>query len=84
MKILIEIDSDHYDGFLNKCSSTLPEYAVLKNGFVLRREIEGAERRMIAILCDKVEAQKLLVTARDLHLPAANDIARALGPMREI
>ena len=84
MKLLIEMDPEHYDEFLNWCSDIRPEYAILKNGVVVHRTIDNEDRRTIAILCDEIEAQKLLITAEVLHLPAAQDIASALDPLREL
>jgi hypothetical protein len=84
VKLLIEMDPEHYDEFLNWCSDIRPEYAILKNGVVVHRTIDNEDRRTIAILCDEIEAQKLLVTAEVLHLPAAQDIASALDPLREL
>lgn len=84
MKLLIEMDPEHYDEFLNWCSDIRPEYAILKNGVVVHRTIDNEDRRTIAILCDEIEAQKLLVTAEVLHLLAAQDIASALDPLREL
>jgi len=76
---------EHYDEFLNKCVDTsLPEYAILKTGVVLHRGVGGAERRLIAILCEVHEARKLLVLARTLHSPAAADIRLALDIAREL
>jgi hypothetical protein len=84
VKLLIEMDPEHYDEFLNWCSNIRPEYAILKNGVVVHRTIDNEDRRTIAILCDEIEAQKLLVTAEVLHLLAAQDIASALDPLREL
>jgi hypothetical protein len=78
------MDPEHYDEFLNWCSDIRPEYAILKNGVVVHRTIDNEDRRTIAILCDEIEAQKLLVTAEVLHLLAAQDIASALDPLREL
>lgn len=83
MKILIEMSPEHYDGFLSKCFDTwLLEYTILKNGVVIRREIEGAERRRIAILCEKHQAHNLLVLARSLQPPVVEDIRKALNVAR--
>jgi hypothetical protein len=84
VKLLIEMDPEHYDEFLNWCSDIRPEYVILKNGVVVHRTIDNEDRRTIAILCDEIEAQKLLVTAEVLHLLAAQDIASALDPLREL
>ena len=79
MKILIDMSPEHYDGLLNKCIDTWPaEYATLKNGVVIRRQIEGAERQRIAILCEKHQAHNLLILARSLQSPVAEVIRKAL------
>jgi hypothetical protein len=38
MKLLIEMEPEHYDEFLNCCSDIRPEYAILKNGIVLHTQ----------------------------------------------
>lgn len=84
MKILIDMSPEHYDGFLTKCHDTwLPEYSILKNGVVIRRQIDGAERRRIAVLCEMHQAYNLLVLARSLRSPVAEDIRKALGIARD-
>ena len=84
MKILIEMSPEHYDGLLEKCAHWLPEYSILKNGVIVHRQVEGKERRMIAILCRELQAYTLLHAARTLYSPAADDIKRALDPLRDL
>jgi hypothetical protein len=80
VKILIEMVPEHYDGLLTKCHDAwLAEYATLKRGVITSRAVEGAQRRMIAILCETHQARNLLVIARSLNSPAVEDIKRALG-----
>ena len=79
MKILIDMSTEHYDGLLNKCIDTWPaEYVTLKNGVVIRRQIEGVERRWIAILCEKHQAHNLLILARSLQPPVVEVIRKTL------
>jgi hypothetical protein len=79
MKILIDMSTEHYNGLLNKCIDTLPaEYVTLKNGVVIRRQIEGVERRRIAILCEKHQAHNLLILARSLQATVVEVIRKAL------
>ena len=79
MKILIDMSTEHYDGLLNKCIDTWPaEYVTLKNGVVIRRQLEGVERRRIAILCEKHQAHNLLILARSLQPPVVEAIRKAL------
>ena len=76
---MIEISPEHYDGFLTKCrDALLPEYAFLKNSVVVRRQIEGKELQRVSILCQAYQALNLLVVARLLQSPVAEDIQKAL------
>ena len=79
MKLLIEMTPEHYDGFLYKCPDDWPsEFAILKHGLVINREIDGNERRMIVIYCEEFQAEMLLSAARILSVPAEEDIVKAL------
>jgi hypothetical protein len=84
MKLLIEMTPEHYDEFLNRVSPDwLQVYSILKNGIVIRKEIEGKERRMIQILCEEYQAYVLLVTALPFS-GAAQDIRKSLDLAREL
>jgi len=79
VKVLIEMTPEHYDGFLERCPDDWStEFAILKNGMVVNREIDGNERRMIVIYCDEIQAETLLSAARILSVPAEDDIVKAL------
>ena len=77
---------EHYDGFLDKCFTVdrLPEYSILKSGVIIHRQIGGMERRIIVILCEESQAHTLLNAARTLSVPAAEDLVRAMDPLREL
>jgi hypothetical protein len=38
MKVVIEMPLLHYDRFVGRCSPASKEYALLKNGIIVRRE----------------------------------------------
>lgn len=78
LKIFIEISPERYYDFLNRCDAEMPEYAILKNAVVLR----DGPQRIMELLCDTLAAQRLLTTAETLRLPIAEDIQRALSPLR--
>jgi hypothetical protein len=80
MKITLEMPFENYTCFLNKLvDTTLPEYSVLRNGMVIHRQIDGAERPVAIVMCEVAQAQKLLMLAQVLALPLAEqDIKRAL------
>ncbi|MGH7875754.1 MAG: hypothetical protein ACREQO_26480, partial [Candidatus Binatia bacterium] len=68
-----------------KCvDASLPEFTLLKNGVVLRRQVAGTERRIVAILCEEFQAHKLLAAANALYPAAVDDIKRALDPLRDL
>lgn len=84
MKILIQISPEHYDGS-NKCTDSSPtEYAILKNGVVIRRVVEDENRSLVAVLCDQHQAHNMLVLARSLNSPIVEDIQRALDPLPDL
>jgi hypothetical protein len=84
VKILIELSPEYYDAFLTSCTGDRREYAILKNGIIVSRQIEGATRRLVKILCDESDAQKLLTAAKSLDLPAVGEIRRALDPLFDL
>ena len=80
MKILIEMSTEQYNDFLTKCRDTwLLEAAILKKGVPILHKSEGAQQQRIAVLCEGHQAHNLLLIARSLNLPVADDIRKALG-----
>ena len=84
MKILIEIASEHYDGLLQTCEGSSPEYTILKNGVVTRPQEDGLDRRKIVIWCDIGQAARLLAAAERLDPIAAAQIAKEIELAREL
>lgn len=82
MRTLIEMPTEHYDLFLAECDITSREYSILKNGLVLRTDNSG-EKRVIEILCDKEEADRLLDAARRLYPKAVPAIEARLDLANE-
>jgi hypothetical protein len=83
VEIVIEMIPEHYDAFVAKCDIASREYAILKNGVVVRNQKIG-EQRVIGILCDKVEAARLLYAATLLYPEAIPFIAAAIDRAREL
>lgn len=83
MEIVIEMIPEHYDAFVAKCDIASREYSILKNGVVVRDQKSG-EQRVIGILCDKVEAARLLYAATLLYPEAVHAIAAAIDRAREL
>ena len=69
-----------YDGFVDKCDQSSREYAILKNGLIIRRPKENHFERIMEIRCDMEEADKLLLLASKVVYPeAVEDIAKAIA-----
>ena len=84
MKVLIEMSPEQYELFVAECDIKSPEYSILKNAIVPRREGDPAyDARAISLLCDKDEATQLLQAARRLYPDAAASIAKAIDQAGE-
>jgi len=83
VEIVIEMIPEQYDAFVAKCDVASREYAILKNGVVVRNPKSG-EQRMVGILCDKVAAARLLYAATQLYPEAVHAIASAIDRAREL
>ena len=73
MKILIEMLPDFYERLLSRCHIDSREYSTLSRGMVIRDQKSG-EQRAIAILCERVEAVRLIYTASVLYPEAVHAI----------
>jgi hypothetical protein len=74
--MIIEMSLDQYDRFLEKCDASSREYAILKNGLIVRRL---KHERIIEIPCEVREAQMLLAIARRLYPDAVSAIEKAMA-----
>jgi hypothetical protein len=70
----IEIPLGVFDGFVGKCDEASREYAILKNGLLVRR----GKDRLVKIECRMEDADKLLVVASDVYPDAAEHIKRGI------
>jgi hypothetical protein len=76
--IVIEMPLPVYDGFIDKCDQSSPEYAILKNGLIVRRPKEDHFERIMEIRCNTEEADTLSVLASKVYPEAVQYIARAV------
>lgn len=79
---MIEMFAERYDGFVARCDIASREYAILKDGVVIRDHTND-EQRVIGILCDKVEAARLLYAATLLYPEATPAIKDGIDRARE-
>jgi hypothetical protein len=72
-----------YDGFVDKCDTASREFAILKNGVIVRRYQQDHFERLLEIRCDMEDADRLLFRATTVYPEAVADIARAIVAARK-
>ena len=78
MNVIIAMSLELYDIFLRQCDATSREYAILRNGLIVRHLEDDHPDRIIEISCDAKEAQNLLALAADVCPDAIPPIEKAL------
>jgi hypothetical protein len=78
LQVVIEMPPPVYDDFLDKCDQSLREYAILKNGVIVRRPKGDHFERIVEIHCDKEDADKLSFLASSVYPEAVPYIAKAI------
>jgi hypothetical protein len=76
MLVRIEIPLHVYEGLVDKCDQSSREHTILKNGAVVRHENPG---NAVVVLCEMIEAQKLLILASKTYPEANEHIVRAIA-----
>ena len=79
LHVIIEMSLPVYDAFVDKCEQSSREYAILKNGLIIRRPKENHFERLMEIHCDMEEVNKLLLLASKVYPEAIEDIAKAIA-----
>jgi hypothetical protein len=77
--VIIEIPLPVYDGFINKCDQSSREYAILKNGLIIRRPKGDHFERIVEIECDMDDADKLFLLASRVYPEVLEDIIKAIA-----
>jgi hypothetical protein len=78
-RVSIEMLLPAYDALIEQCDQSSHEYAVLKNGLILRRRTKDHHfERFIKIECSIEDAEKLLLLAIKVCPDIVADIARAI------
>jgi hypothetical protein len=83
MKVVIEMPLLHYDRFVGRCSPASKEYALLKNGIIVRREKDNHYERILEIHCNEEEAKGLLNLGRNIFPDAVPEIEKAIAAPRD-
>ena len=78
LHVIIEMPLPVYDGFIDRCDESSPEYAILKNGLIVHRPQGDHFERILKINCDIDDADKLLLLASKVYPEAVEYIARAI------
>jgi hypothetical protein len=82
MNVIIEMPLDLYDRFWKQCELMGREYAILKNGLIVRRPKGDHYERIIEIFCEVEDAKNLLAVAANICPDAAPPIEKALAAPR--
>jgi hypothetical protein len=82
VNIVIEMALPIFDGFLDRCDPASKEYAILKNGIIVRRPKADHFERIAEIHCDVEQAKGLLDLARRVYPDAVPDTEKALAVPR--
>jgi len=80
---MIQLPPEHYDLFVAACEITSPEYTILKNNMVARRQ-GSDEPPTVEIMCDMDEARLLLETAKGVYPEVVPFIEDALSVAPEV
>jgi hypothetical protein len=83
VKVVIEMSLPLYDRFVDRCNPASKEYALLKNGIIVRREKDNHYERILEMYCDVEEAKGLLNLARNMFPDAVSEIEKAIGARRD-
>jgi hypothetical protein len=77
--VIIEMPLPVYDGFVDKCDQSSREYAILKNGVIIRRPKGDHFERIIEIECNMDDADKLFLLAFRVYPEALEYIIKAIA-----
>ena len=77
LHVIIEMLLPVYDGFVDKCDQSSREYAVLKNGIIIRRPKGDHFERIVEIKCDMDDADKLFLLASKVYPEDIIKLSRA-------
>jgi hypothetical protein len=84
MAVVIEMRPELYDRFWKRCELMGREYAILRNGLIVRRpKGEHGEHyeRIIEISCEAADAKNLLAIAANICPDAVRPIEKALASL---
>jgi hypothetical protein len=79
LHVIIEMLLPVYDGFVDKCDQSSREYAILKNGLIIRRPKGDHFERILEINCDKDDADKLFLLASRVYPEALEELIKAIA-----
>jgi hypothetical protein len=82
MKVVIEMSLPNYDHFVDRCDPSSRDYAVLKNGLIVRRQKEDHFERIVEVYCSLPEAKGLLDLAKRAYPGAVPAIEKAIASSR--
>jgi hypothetical protein len=82
LRVIIEMPLLVYDGLIDQCNRSSREYAILKNGLIIRRPKGDHFERIVEIRCDMDDADKLFLLASKVYPEALEDIIKAIARVK--
>jgi hypothetical protein len=79
LHVIIEMPLPVYDCLVDKCDQASREYAILKNGVIIRRPKGDDFECILEINCDMDDAEKLFLLASKVYPEALEDIIKAIA-----
>jgi len=83
VEVIILMPLPIFDGFVDKCDKDSREFAILKNGVIIRISKVDHFERLLEIRCDIIDADRLLFLATTLYPEAVACIAKAIAAVRK-
>jgi hypothetical protein len=83
VEVTIMMSLPVFDAFVDRCDQASREFAILKNGVIVRRPKDDHFERLLAIRCDIVDADRLLYLGTTVYPEAAEEIAKAITAARK-
>jgi len=83
VEVIILMPLPVFDGFVDRCHKDSREFAVLRNGVIIRIPKEDHFDRMLEIRCDIIDADRLLFLATTGYSEAVACIAKAIAAARK-
>jgi hypothetical protein len=84
VKILVDISMEYYEQMVNRVAEHSHLHSILMNGVMVHDYQTGVRRRVVKILCNKVDAEMLRDATITLCPEALSELEQSIKFSREI